>query len=431
MKSRLQAVRETELKQLLDVSWYKVPLCAKAGQLAPLVAFQGASCPNSAEQIKVMKSWLRNDYLKIATAHGLDNETALRAWTNANGVQRKGLPAILSLNHLAVLTDVPYAELRSIVGRNYDPYRVFRISKRAGTGYRTIAVPHEYLRRVQSWIDKQILSKVDPHERAMAFKPGASIVKCASEHAGCKWLIKCDVAQFFESLSEIKVYRFFHSLGYLPLVSFEIARLLTRVVRSSKRYSRPCWQNNVSRYGVIHSYFSSRIGHLAQGAPTSPKLSNLITQELDERLEEFAAGQSLTYTRYADDIILSSHDIAFDRLHASGLVGQIYREFRRIGLRPNTVKTEVVSPGARKIVLGLCVNDVRPRLTKEFRNLVSTHVHFIVKFGLVKHSRIRGFDSPIGCRNHVNGLLQHSAQVEPEFANKMFEKLGDNWKELS
>lgn len=378
-----------------------------------------------------MKNWLRNDYLKSAAAHGLDQETALRAWNNATLVQRKGLPAILSLNHLAVQTDIPFKDLRRFVSRRYDPYRTFRISKRSRIGYRTIAVPDEYLRRVQSWVDSHILSKVNPHERAMAFKSGASIVKCASEHAGCKWLIKCDVTQFFESLSEIKVFRFFQSLGYVPLVSFEIARLLTRVVRSTKRHKRKCWQNNLNEYDVIHSYNSRRIGHLAQGAPSSPKLSNLITRELDENLAKFAEEQSLTYTRYADDIILSAHAIPFDREHAKSLIGRVYREIRQHGLRPNTVKTQIVPPGSRKIVLGLCVNDNQPRLTRQFKSLVSTHVHYIVKFGLVQHSRNRGFDSPIGCRNHVAGLLQHSAQVEPAFAQEMVSKLGADWRELT
>jgi RNA-directed DNA polymerase len=42
-----------------------------------------------------------------------------------------------------------------------------------------------------------------------------------------------------------------------------------------------------------------------QGAPTSPRLSNLVVRELDEEIRTIAVSAGLTYTRYADDLTLS------------------------------------------------------------------------------------------------------------------------------
>ena len=46
-------------------------------------------------------------------------------------------------------------------------------------------------------------------------------------------------------------------------------------------------------------------GYLPQGAPTSPRLSNLVNFEMDARLHGLAYRAKAAYTRYADDITFS------------------------------------------------------------------------------------------------------------------------------
>jgi RNA-directed DNA polymerase len=46
-------------------------------------------------------------------------------------------------------------------------------------------------------------------------------------------------------------------------------------------------------------------GYLPQGAPTSPRLSNLVNYGLDARLAGLAARHGAAYTRYADDMTFS------------------------------------------------------------------------------------------------------------------------------
>ena len=46
--------------------------------------------------------------------------------------------------------------------------------------------------------------------------------------------------------------------------------------------------------------------HLPQGAPTSPALANLAAFGLDRRLSALADSRGLAYSRYADDLALSS-----------------------------------------------------------------------------------------------------------------------------
>jgi len=50
-------------------------------------------------------------------------------------------------------------------------------------------------------------------------------------------------------------------------------------------------------------------GRLPQGAPTSPKLANLVSAKLDARIHGYAGPKGIVYTRYADDITLSAQSV--------------------------------------------------------------------------------------------------------------------------
>jgi len=351
-----------------------------------------------------MNQWPRNDFLKFAKEAGALDETADAAWRQAVAVQKQGLPSILSLKHFAQHTQNSYQYLRAIVSRSTDPYRVFRTRKRRG-GYRIICVPEPGLLRAQRWLNKFVLSNVPPHERSKAYATGSSILSCAHEHAGCQWLIKCDVQQFFESISEIQAYRVFRSLKYEPLVSFELARIVTRTVESNGRMRLKRWRLKPRPHRGIQAYDDYQIGHLPQGAPTSPKLSNLAMRAFDENIDSISREIDVVYTRYADDLIFSVHRADFNRIEAQALIGKVFEEMTKIGLRPHASKTVIAPPGARKTVLGLVVNDLTPRLSRDFRNRLKIHVHYIDRFGIVKHARNRKFDSAIGFRNHQGNRM--------------------------
>nr|BFE89599.1 hypothetical protein GCM10020185_01350 [Pseudomonas brassicacearum subsp. brassicacearum] len=77
-------------------------------------------------------------------------------------------------------------------------------------------------------------------------------------------------------------------------------------------------------------------------------LANLAMREADILLTELAERLGLTYTRYADDLTLSTTDIAFDREQARRTVNEVYRILQRFGLNPNLAKTTIASPRSRK-----------------------------------------------------------------------------------
>jgi RNA-directed DNA polymerase len=335
------------------------------------------------------------------------------------------LPVVLTLHHLAHLSEVSAEDLQQVTFRKVDAYRVFRVKKRGVSGvsptpprrYRTICVPHPFLMQTQRWIAQNILNPINPHPASFAFAPKRDLVGAAERHLGSRWLLKMDVRRFFESISEQQVYRVFRSLGYGALLSFQMARICTRLP-DDHRTAVPLPR---ARGDVGLPYRRHESGHLAQGAPTSPMLANLTMETLDRRLSALAQREGWTYTRYADDLAFSRSDKS-SRIAAMHLARRVAHQLKLVGLADHREKTSIASPGARKVLLGILVDGDRPRLTRAFRNNIETHLFALTskKVGPAAHRQKRAFASTLGMRRHIEGLIAFAHQVNPPYAAKLY-----------
>jgi hypothetical protein len=364
-----------------------------------------------------------------AGAKSLDR--ALEAVENSvaagNRIKRRDpdLPVILTLAHLAHLTNTPYLKVTAYARRaTSEIYRVFQLRKRPkpNTGgphraHRTICVPEPTLMRLQRWIAQNLLrtDAAAPHAASFAYYRDRGVLAAAKRHAGCKWLVKMDIRDFFDSLTERHVYAVFRNLGYGALLSFQLARICTRVRDEDPQDVR--WTEGVP------GYFNSRQGRLPQGAPTSPGLANLAVRPLDERLKAVADARGWIYTRYADDLAFSIRDPS-DRTAARDLVQAVRKELLRFGLSPNNAKTVVAGPGSRRLVLGLLVDGPAPRLTRDFRERIETHLYALASksIGPAKHRQTRKFASLTGMRHHIGGLIAFAFHIEPTYAQARFDE---------
>jgi len=373
--------------------------------------------------------WDSQTFREGAKAEGRDDQTIAAALAAASAIKavHPDLPVIFSLTHLAHLAGVKGSILRTIVTRRTDPYRVFRLKKQnkgargaASRGHRTICVPSPALMSTQRWIARNILNVVDPHATSFAFAPRRDLVGAARHHVECKWLVKLDVAGFFEAIPERAVYKVFRSLGYGALVSFEMARLCTRVDDVARDRHRKKSSKSESHDRLTYARFPQ--GHLPQGAPTSPMLANLAARPLDNKLDTLARTLGWRYTRYADDLAFSTKSSS--RAEAKALSMKAARIMLMLDLPPNAAKTKILGPGGRKIVLGVLVDRGQPRLTQQFRNNIETHLFALTHphLGPLAHMQSRGFASLIGMRRHVQGLIAFANQVEPAYAEGLIQQ---------
>lgn len=359
-------------------------------------------------------------FLNLAEALGCGQDYAKAVFEDAAKLSAKGLPVIFTLNHLATLAYGSLGFLHLTVKRAFDPYRHYTIPKRDGRR-RRISSPNSELAAVQDFIKESILDS--PHVRGLvsdsvfSYKKDRSIADNARVHLGAKWLVRIDLRDFFESFYEKSVYEFFKELGYAPLLSFELARLVTwpkvdnaMTANTHKKFTEYC----NAKYKLYSGHNFKGTGSLPQGASTSPGLSNVLFRKADAELERLAERSGCAYSRYADDLFFSSSRL--DRDKAVKLVKDADLALRGHGFSPNCKKTRICGPGAKKIVTGILVNGKALALPKEFRNELKKQVFFTVKNGLKKQAAYAGSSSPEKFLDHLYGKINFARQVDPKFA---------------
>ena len=110
-------------------------------------------------------------------------------------------------------------------------------------------------------------------------------------------------------------------VGNIDLLEFFPSIHLGRIVKALQQ--RP-YSLGEDAAVVVGQICCDDTGVLPQGAPSSPILSNIICRGLDDQLQEVARRHGCRYTRYADDITISTSrpSLPTEVLSIDALTGQ-------------------------------------------------------------------------------------------------------------
>jgi retron-type reverse transcriptase len=236
-----------------------------------------------------------------------------------------GFPTFNTVKELAALMHIDTGRLGILALRPERFYRRYRIPKRGG-GWREIRSPNKELKAVQAWILRNILDRLSTSPYAMAYVKGRGLLDNVSPHMSNRYFLSVDIRNFFPSVGSFRVRRLFEMLGYSKMAANKLGRLC--------------------------SFFSG----LPQGAVTSPALSNLICLRLDRRLAGLVSRRNVVFTRYSDDITLSTNN----RNALPRLLPSVYRILRDEGFEPHEEKTRILGPRTRCLITGLVKNSSDP-----------------------------------------------------------------------
>jgi RNA-directed DNA polymerase len=225
-------------------------------------------------------------------------------------------------------------------------YRELKLPKKSG-GTRTIHAPDDNLKNLQRTILRRVLGGLSAHPAAMGFERGQSIATNAAVHVGKAVILKMDLRDFFMRTTAKRVRAYFVKIGWGGEAADALVRLTTHR------------------------------GGLPQGAPTSPRLSNLVNYGLDARL--FALGMKVgaTYTRYADDMTFSIPDD--HRMTVAQLILVTRDAVKEYGYQLHTdKKLRILRRHDRMTVTGLVCNQTL-NLPREMRRKLRAVQHHLEK----------------------------------------------------
>lgn len=257
--------------------------------------------------------------------------------------------------------------------RPHTQYNSFTIPKKSG-GNRIIHAPSDELKSIQRSLANLLQDCVQEinESKGVKFKSTfshgfvreRSILTNAVMHLNQRNVLNIDLKDFFDGFNFGRVRGFF-----IVNRHFQMEPGLATVIAQIA-----CYNNK-----------------LPQGSPCSPVITNLITHSLDVRLASLAKKNYCTYSRYADDITISTRKKEFPRNLMSeegGLyvVGKrLKSEIKRAGFEINHAKTRIQYKDSRQDVTGLVVNK-KPATKSEYWRTVRSQCHSLFQTGAFKEN---------------------------------------------
>ena len=200
-------------------------------------------------------------------------------------------------------------------------YLRISLRKRNGIGHRTVyQVLDGTILNAHKGLQSRLNRLYSVPDYVHGFVHGKSISSNATAHLAKKVILKVDIRNFFESVTAAQVAIVFQKLGAVADISAALAKLVTLD------------------------------GKLVQGFVTSPVIANLAITAMDEELNTLCGASGFDYTRYADDITVSSNGATPD----AKLIESVINVH---GFSLNEDKTLVMPRGKRQYVTGLTIFD--------------------------------------------------------------------------
>lgn len=206
-------------------------------------------------------------------------------------------------------------------------YKDYSIPKKNG-GLRNISQASPELKTLQYWVVNNILSDFPVSTAAFAYKVGDSIKRHAEYHQASKYIFHTDIENFFLNIN---------------------STMLDDII---KRYPNGIYNMNLDLDEAIKTInkICFRKDQLCIGTVSSPIISNIVMNQFDETMITYCEEENITYSRYADDIYLSSATYL-----PNTIVKYIDDLLQKKGLKRNKVKTWFSSRKHRQKITGLVI----------------------------------------------------------------------------
>lgn len=241
-------------------------------------------------------------------------------------------------------------------------YVTFRIPKKSGD-VRTIHAPKQNLKNLQRLLATHLLEAHNAKSCTHGFVENKSIKTNAQPHVGKEYVFNIDLKDFFPTIHFGRVKHLFMAFPF----------------------------NAPENVATVVAHLCCFNGHLAQGAPTSPIISNMIALKLDGQILSLASKNQCHYTRYVDDLTFSftckKHRLPKDIVSVSNedevTPGEALKNIiLKNGFTINSEKTRLKHRSQRQVVAGVTVNEFT-NLPRSHIRLTGSLIYALEKFGPV------------------------------------------------
>lgn len=290
---------------------------------------------------------------------------------------------------LSKMSGISEAKLVGLSETASKRYKVYTIPKRTG-GERLIEHPSRELKAIQRWLIRAFFARLPVHEAATAYKKGSGIRDNAERHKHTRYTNRYDFKDFFPS--------------------FEAKLVMLFIRERAKSLNINLTERDLNFIVNI----VCRNGRLTIGAPSSPAITNAMMYEFDDLMHKECLRRGLVFTRYADDIFVSSDRP--ERLHGVGqLIAACKRGIPYIKLRLNRSKTAYLSKRYRRSITGVVITTQSTlSIGRDRKREIKSLIHKWI-IGDLDDEKI----------SYLRGLFAFAIDIEPDFEQRLVRKYGE------
>lgn len=263
---------------------------------------------------------------------------------------------------------------------NDERFKKFSIPKKNG-GIREICAPNSTIKLIQRKLADVLYLTYQPRPSVQGYSENKSVVTNANQHLKKRYVLNIDLNNFFPSINFGRVRGLFLSKPYE--IGEEAATVLAQIA---------CFENS-----------------LPQGAPCSPVIANMVCSRLDGQLQKLAGKHKCWYTRYADDITISSNlhrfPYALARMSPETNQLQVGNELLDLiktnGFEINPSKSRLLTQSRRQDVTGVTTNE-KSNVKRSYIRQIRAMIHALRKFGMAAAEQefIKEYDSKPRYKKH-------------------------------
>lgn len=292
-----------------------------------------------------------------------------------------GIPVIQNIEGFSELIHVSKGTIYQLSKNSGKYYKKYNIPKKSG-GTRTISQPSKNLKGLQGWILVNILNRLKVSNSCKGFEKKTSTVDNVQPHANNNCILTIDLENFFENITSTQVYNVFKLIGYNQVV----CTILTNICTVD--------------------------GHLPQGGPCSPKLANLVTWQLDVRIQGYVGRRGITFTRYADDLTFSGLNPA----KVMKVLPVIEKIINDEGFKLNKRKTRIAGTSRARVVTGLTISDGSFGIGKRKYKELRAKIHYLTSS---TRGNIELLKEVSGWLSYLNGVDIKRFKVAKNYIKKL------------
>ncbi|MCW0435136.1 reverse transcriptase domain-containing protein [Xanthomonas sacchari] len=266
---------------------------------------------------------------------------------------------------------------------------------------RTIYKPSRTLKDFHAFLNGFVLEHLPVNTSvSFAYRKGATLIQAVAPHATSRAFFQTDLERFFDSITT-------------PLIRKVLVENETPAADLEDHVE------HVLRLLTID-------GKLPIGYSTSPIVSNACLLSFDQLLSQISHDRGWIYTRYADDIMLSTQDRA-NLSDAAAVVEGCLASALGDEFKLNPAKSKLTTIGRKVKLLGLVIlptGDIA--IDRDVRNRIESWIHFYLRdrarlLKIFEETHNEGMEEGL---QRLSGLISYAHAADPAYLEKLRSKFG-------